>query len=131
MKIRSGFVSNSSSSSFVVRIKNKNGKAKLFDIFKGTEDFIPDLSCIEMIIDETFILNRTNMLKNEWADFVKDNGDMWGKWPLPFARVCETFAKYEKKYGQDIAIVCISEHNSEILKKVKQCPNLIILEKFE
>jgi len=103
MKIRDGFVSNSSSTSFVLRVKGAVGKEQLLDIFKdssfaswGDETYI-EMCGVQDVIDKI----------REALYEIKTYG------PNIFIRRCIDFARAEKKYGEDIAIVRISHYDDK------------------
>jgi hypothetical protein len=132
MKIRSGFVSNSSSSSFVVHIKNEHGMKKLLEIFDAYKFYTGDNSHIVICGEESVITERIKANRNQASYWVKNNiGSYQDIFPYCFVLDCEKFVKYEKKYGGDIALIKISDYDWDTIGKIKRCPNLAILEKEE
>jgi hypothetical protein len=70
MKIRSDFVTNSSSSSFVIGVKEELTREKLYKIFQVSEDHplrdIPDtiLENVEKITEDEFVKEHSNAVEH-------------------------------------------------------------------
>ena len=117
MKLRDGFVSNSSSTSFVLRVGGKKGKQELLKIFKDTWDKTGDATYIEMYGDQEVVDKIRIALYKDYVNYFPNEYKK-----NIFRYRCEDFAICEKKYGEDIAIVRVyncDELTKNALKKSK------------